>query len=276
MASTPKRPLAKRANESRLTATRRGKEYGGALQVVCVAGLVAALFYFGGVKGDVKMMAVASTALTVFFVLLRFDSIKKLKAFKGLFEMEGALRRAEEVTDEAKATVDQLRRVGLTLAKPSLRLVAVSGRFGGGIPMAERIETVDDVVDALRLAGCDDDDLNGLRTGIDKVTRFDLAARVFRLVMIAVNNDAVVEKKRKEMIGLDPKGSWIKGREFSSPTPKDLRALLAEHDVTDTRVLRRVEEYERFCEERKVPSLVRDDEEEQELKKEREAAKKSS
>ncbi len=265
MADGTKHAIVK--SEASLIRGTNGKDYNGLLQVLCMLGLLGVLGHFGGVQHDAWLVLVGAAPLTVFLVLLRFDSISKLKAFKGLFEMEGAVRRAEAVTDEAKATVEQLKAVGINLAKPFLRLAATSGRFGGHMTLSGRVETTNKVVAALRDAGCTDEQVADVRAFSDQVVRFDLAARVLRLAgekLSETNRDfnmsgSPLLGERFALIGLDAKGSHIPGKEWSVPSLDQVKAYLSKYNVTDAAVLKCLADYERYLSSGTVPADEHDE-----------------
>jgi hypothetical protein len=242
---------AQPAHASRWTPNER-------LQASCVVALFVAMFLFGWAHPDGTMLGISSTAIVLALVVLRFDSIRRLKA--GSFELEGALRRAERVTEEAVATVMQLRAISAVLGKATLDALGVYGRWGGSFPLAEKVAKRDELISALRVAGCSDEQIADARKLLDETLRWDVARRIFALADVVVKDFNHPYFKGKETLLKST------GRKFSAATADEVRRMLSECHVVHPEVTRRVDDYQRYEETGAPPETSNDANEEADVK----------
>jgi hypothetical protein len=106
---------------------------------------------------------------------------------------------------------------------------------------------------------------------LNRSFRWDLAHRVWALVSMRPGNRTNPEYVRHErdFSGVNEKGSLIPGRDrFQSPSSTALRAFVETYSDSDPRVLRRLEDYERYEQDGTLPDTSRDEEQLTEYRRE--------
>ena len=181
---------------------------------------------------------------------------------------EGACVRAGQRPPQATAA--HLRTVALTLGRLSLGHMGLFGRFGGSWPLVEKGRLRDEVIRSLTVAGCSPQELEEAAALLNRTIRFDLASRVLSLAgHLPQARGEAFSTKVQAFLGRDARGSWIPGTEhFASPSASQVRALFSEVAVDDSRVLRRLREYERYEADGIVPDIEHDSKEEDEFRAE--------
>jgi hypothetical protein len=237
-------PLASRPESGGPIAKPAPRPQSFALQGIVVIALVALLVVFG-LRDQPGIATISAGACLVALLLLRFTSIGKLEALG--FKLENATREAHEAAEEAKATVSQLRFLAATIGRLSLSQVALRNRLGVLSPRAQ-LHVRDQVFEALRSAGCTEDELARASRLIDRSVRMDLADRIADAMRAIEKGTFEVSAKLYE----------LRGKSFSPASASAFRKLLVECNVTDGTVMARLADYERYEQKGALPDLAVD------------------
>ena len=207
-------------------------------------GLIAIQSYspwIGGVAGCVGVSALA---------FLRFTSIGKLKAGGrdwGI-ELEKATREAHEASQEARATVRQVRAVAATIGGLALDQLALRGRLG--VISARALKAIrDNVIESLLEAGCSDVEAKDAAMLLDGTMRFDLAKGIqdalWRLYREQQPPTEALRTAAETMAAL---------LSFTAPAPPaKFSELLQKHGIVEPDVAKALEDYERFDSKGELP-----------------------
>jgi len=205
--------------------------------------------------GTATIAAVASLAA---LALLRFNNIGKLKAL-GL-ELESATRDAHEVTEEAKATVVQLRALSAMVGKLELDNLALRNRLGV-LPPRKLLAIRDELCETLRIVGCSDREIARAQELLLATVRTDLGGKIISAAWENVStkeptiggptnmHDVFIEKTKPLM---------RQAGTFSVAAPAEFRRVLGGLDALSEDVVRRIEEFEEYERAGEVPSYAGD------------------
>jgi hypothetical protein len=174
---------------------------------------------------------------------LSFDRIGKLKLkLKALvIELENATRSATAATEEAKATVAQLRTLAALLGKLELDNLALRNRLGA-LPPSILLEIRDEVSKVLGVAGCSPDEIERAHALLMTTIRFDLATKIVNTAWeeFRESNPQAHNRFAEGVKPLRDPGS------FSVPGPEEYRRVLAQMNALSEGVTRRIKAYKRF------------------------------
>jgi hypothetical protein len=116
-----------------------------------IIAMIATTVLFGIFKGTKEMVAITAA----FGIALCFANLDKLAKFKTA-GLEVELRKA---VNDAYAAISQLKDLGVSLSKPIVTDMAVSGRMMEYIPLKYKLEQVANVADTLRKLGASDKEI---------------------------------------------------------------------------------------------------------------------
>jgi len=108
-----------------------------------------------GLHGQTGEMGLAIVAGAV---LLMFAEIDRIEWFKA-GGITAKIRRLEEVTGEAYATLAKVRKLATRSTRAVMELIMWSGRFGGGMPQSTKLGIRDGLCDVLKELGVPNDEL---------------------------------------------------------------------------------------------------------------------
>jgi hypothetical protein len=220
----------------------------GAVQATIFVGAIASIVIFGGLAKDSVVLGEVLTFCLATFVIFRFPEITKFKALGVEVEIERAREAtiaATRATEDAKATVEQLRGLAATLGKLVLDQTGFHNRLGNLSPLALGASR-DRVLRAMSEAGCTGDELRAARRLIDGSIRMALVDRISGAL-------AIVESMSPPRPGLAKKCSDLRGVSFDPPPAAAFRKLVRGLDVTTPAVLSCVDDLERFEESGAIP-----------------------
>lgn len=216
-----------------------------ALQWLLALAMVASFAWFGYLR-DAVMLATAVTGCLVGLVAVRFAGIKRLKGpgFEvEMHQLAKARAHTVKVTEEAKATLAQVRELGASLARLSLDSLA-RANLHGEFPWSDKIRLRDNLKHQLKDLGVESTTIDEADGTFQELLRFRFASRVVEAAQEVclvtrggVADDAYMQFQKKMQDVLD-------FRSLSVPTADHLRVLIGEH--VDDDVEDRLREYEHF------------------------------
>ncbi len=188
-------------------------------QGVLVAGVI---FCTAFIESPLRL-ATAGAILLVVLALLRFDSIGKIQG-AGMV-LESLTQKAEKATAQAEVTIEQVRKLGVSLSHLSLDVLAGAGLWGGVVPWADRIDLRDKLIAELRALSVDEAEISK----VDRTFRYATNFRYAKAVVEAARKECLahVSPKSTEYQSLEARTSLKLGD--SLPDLKDLRVLVEPH-----------------------------------------------
>jgi hypothetical protein len=200
-----------------------------------------------GVFGYLDRPTVLAIAAPTLLVAMAFTQIDRFKTLKGAgFEAE--LAEVKEATDEAKATVEQLRAIATSTAKITLDLLGSAGRMGA-IPTIRRFALKAEIEASLRGIGVLDDAIQNAGEQFKVSFSRDHVNKVLETATLAIKTktagDDVAARALQEAWNATIKdvGDAHIGRPWS---PSSLRDALKARDLLTPEANAALLDYEHF------------------------------
>jgi hypothetical protein len=164
------------------------------LQYALFLAMIASFAWFGHLNSPAMLIPAVGGCLGG-IALLRFTAIKKFKAPGVQIEMHNlvqARQRTERVTEEALATIEQVRQLGAILSHLSLEMLGRAGLWGE-FPWSVKITLRDGLKSQLHALGVPDEEI----TAADQTFVDLLRYRHARVVVDAAREECLARRGGK-------------------------------------------------------------------------------
>lgn len=226
---------------------------------VFAAALLASLAA-GFALPDRKAILVA--AVPGLLAAMAFTQLHRFKSFKGAgFEAvltearvtteaaRTAGEQAEAVTQEAVATLAQLRATAAAMATATLDTLAYVGVYGS-IPFHDKVEKKNDMLDSLRDIGCSTQSLGTASKLFDEMMDLQHAMRVRGAAAALWRDNQGGQRGPDYDSFLNRLDFGLKITFGNAPTPPQYRSLLADEGLLNDDAAECLEDYEHYVEHR--------------------------